>query len=181
MHPQARQRNLFSVLLMAEKLLFLLPAGVSDGNVPVLHRCGKGNQCFGLAEVLKLVDKVIQLFGGLKSCFDQHGVIPGYAAALDDIADLLNIRIKLLLLVRLYLQIDKGLDVVAELPVVHLRVIAADHAGLFHLFNAGRGGRGRKEYLSCDFLDGSPPCLHKYLYDFFIYLVQFHRIVLLFV
>ena len=67
---------------------------------------------------------------------------------------------------------------VAELPVVHLRVIAADHAGLFHLFNAGGGGRGRKEYLSCDILDGSPPVFQKYFYYFLIYRVQLHGMAL---
>ena len=70
---------------------------------------------------------------------------------------------------------------VAELPVVHLRVIAADYAGFFQLFYTGGGSRGRKEYLSRDILDGGPPILQKYLYDFFIYRVQFHRMVLLFV
>ena len=61
--------------------------GFGKAHVAVLNRCGECDERLGAAEVLQFIDEVIQLHGGLENNLDQHRIIAGYAAALNNIRD----------------------------------------------------------------------------------------------
>ena len=50
---------------------------LSHRQIPVFHAGGKYDQSFCAAELLKLVDKVIQLYSGAEAYLDEHGIIAG--------------------------------------------------------------------------------------------------------
>ena len=115
--------------------LFVRLFPLADRNVPVFHRGGEHNLRLGLAEVLQLVDEVIQLLCGLEKDLDQHGIRSGHTVALDDVRDGVDERVEFLFLCGLDLEVDKSLDVVAEQKRVELRMVSADNAGALHLLD----------------------------------------------
>lgn len=106
-----------------------------------LHWGGKNNLGGGDAEVLQLPNESVQFGGAGVGHLNQHGVVASHAVTLQYVAALANERIKFGFLVRCHLQVNKGLDVIAQLDGVQLGTIAADDALPLQLFNTGRNGR----------------------------------------
>ena len=134
----------------------------------MFHRGREDDEGLGLSEVLEFIDEVIELFGGLESGLDEHGVIPGHAVALDDVVDGADVGIELLFLGRSDLEIDEGLDAIAELPVVDLGMIAADDAGALEFLNTIGHRRRREKDRCCDVLDGGARICAQKFQDFLV-------------
>ena len=90
----------------------------------VLNRSGKNYLCTCLAEFLQSVDKVIKLLRIQKLHLYEHRILSCHTIALYDILHTLNKRIKLFLLYRLQIQIDKGLYLIAQINRIYSGMIA---------------------------------------------------------
>lgn len=84
----------------------------------MLYRCREDDQCIRPAVLLELANKLIKLRGALEQYLQKHRIISGHTIALHNILTLLNIWIKLLLILRYHLKIDKRFDVISH----HLRI-----------------------------------------------------------
>ena len=90
----------------------------------VLNRSGKNYLCTCLAEFLQSVDKVIKLLRIQKLHLYEHRILSCHTIALYDILHTLNKRIKLFLLYRLQIQIDKGLYLIDKINRIFCGMIA---------------------------------------------------------
>ena len=94
----------------------------------VLNRSGKNYLCTCLAEFLQIVDKVIKLLRTQKLHLYEHRILSCHTIALYDILHTLNKRIKLFLLYRLQVQIDKGFYFIALKAQVPIVLIGIDYS-----------------------------------------------------
>ena len=99
------------------------------------HMGRKYNLGTGLSKLLKLANKNIQLHSTVKSYLENHGIIPGNTAALQNIRHAFRISIKLWLVIRYYVQINKRNNVISKLHGIYLSMITGNNSVLFQLFN----------------------------------------------
>ena len=106
----------------------------------------------GAAELLQMVDELVQFLGGAEQYLDQHAVIPGNAVALHHVGAALDVRVELRLALGVHIQIDEGFDRVAGLGGVDLGLIAGKHPFALQPGDAGGNGRAGKEHPVGDLL-----------------------------
>lgn len=103
----------------------------------MLYRGRKDDLGAGAAELLQMVDELVQLLCCAEQHLDQHTVIAGDAVALHHMGAVLDIRVKLRLALGVHIQIDEGLDHVPQLGGIDLRLIAGDSPRAFEPGDAG--------------------------------------------
>ena len=85
----------------------------------------------------ELPNENIQFHGTLERNLKQHGILSRHTVALQHIRNALRVSIKLWLILRCYIQIDKGNDMITKLHWVNLRVVPGNDAVFLQLLNAG--------------------------------------------
>ena len=126
----------------------------------------------GAAELLQMVDELIQFLGGAEQHFDEHAVVAGDAVAFHNLGTLLDVGVKLRLALGVHIQIDERLDHVAQFGGVDLGLVARQDAGTFQPGDAGRHRRTGQKDMVGDFLQGSAGVFLQYVNDFAVYMIH---------
>ena len=119
-----------------------------------------------------MVDELIQLLRRTEQHLYQHTVIAGDAVAFHHMGAALDIGVKLRLALGIHIQIDEGLDHIAQLRRIDLCLIGRDDVGAFQPGNAGRNSRAGQKHVVGDFLQGCAGVALQNVNDFAVDVVH---------